>query len=473
MSGFMNTSLAPSPAPADPRKHVNYVLGMVLGVDDFNQEYAYLSGRDQLAARELAGYGVLRGLRVSTAVDATRGPEVLISAGVAITPHGQLVRVPLTQCAFLNDWIATHRSELNARGVAPPATLTLHAMLSYADRKTDFVPIPGEPCRSEDESMAESRVSDDFKLELRLDAPEQRQEEAGRAYLAWLASVPVVDDAAATALEPFLTRILDAAGRAPGPVIPAPGMPPQPVPSGTAIFDVAPTVSIPRSQVGAYLREAVLLYPTLRAAWLGAGASADGEEPNETALLLGSLRVPIVLDSLDASVWKVSSSTPIALDVARRSRLLPITYLQELVLAAEERTQRLAVSHALGAAGARYTIAAAGIVQIKAAETDPAPPGEATYNGLTAWASANGEVSLSFASPSGPGQSFVVKALPVASAVFSDATISFGAFLAAPPLAAGDAPRFSLSVRNGGTAPTQANLVGQQLVIEVSAYGVT
>ncbi len=54
MSGFMNTSLAPSPAPADPRKHVNYVLGMVLGVDDFNQEHAYLSGRDRLAARELA-----------------------------------------------------------------------------------------------------------------------------------------------------------------------------------------------------------------------------------------------------------------------------------------------------------------------------------------------------------------------------------------------------------------------------------
>jgi hypothetical protein len=471
MSGFMNTSLAPSPAPADPRKHVNYVLGMVLGVDDFNQEHAYLSGRDRLAARELAGYGVLRGLRVSTAVDATRGPEVLVSAGVALSPDGQLVRVPLTQCAYLNDWIATHRSELEADGVSAPATFTLHVVLTYADRKTDFVPIPGEPCRTEDESMAESRVSDDFRLELRLDAPEQREEEAGRAYLAWLRTIPVVDDAAATPLAEFLTLILDAAGRAPGPLVPAPGMPPEPVPSGTAIFDVPPVVSMPRTQVRAYLREAILLYPTLRAAWLAAGASADGEEPNETALLLGSLDVPIVLDSLDAALWKVSSSTPITLDAARRSRLLPIAHLQELVLGAEERAAQ-GVGHALAGAGARYTLCAAGVVQIKSAESDPTPPGQSTYNGLSAWASADGEVSLSFAGPSGPRQSFVVKALPVASAVFTDASVSFGAFLASSTLPAGQAPRFSLHIRNAGSTPLQAALAGQRLMVEVSAYSI-
>jgi len=31
---------------ADPSKHVNYTFGMLLGVDDFKQEFAYLSGRD-------------------------------------------------------------------------------------------------------------------------------------------------------------------------------------------------------------------------------------------------------------------------------------------------------------------------------------------------------------------------------------------------------------------------------------------
>ena len=35
-------------AEPNPAKHVNFNVGMVLGVDDFTQEFAYLSGRDQL-----------------------------------------------------------------------------------------------------------------------------------------------------------------------------------------------------------------------------------------------------------------------------------------------------------------------------------------------------------------------------------------------------------------------------------------
>src|SRR5437763_106871 len=55
--------VAAAPAP-DPSKHVNYTLGMVLGVDDFTQEFAYLSGRDQRLARDLLGYGTVSGLRL-------------------------------------------------------------------------------------------------------------------------------------------------------------------------------------------------------------------------------------------------------------------------------------------------------------------------------------------------------------------------------------------------------------------------
>ena len=38
--------VAAASAP-DPSKHVNFTLGMVLGVDDFTQEFAYLSGRER------------------------------------------------------------------------------------------------------------------------------------------------------------------------------------------------------------------------------------------------------------------------------------------------------------------------------------------------------------------------------------------------------------------------------------------
>jgi len=53
-----------------PAKHVNYTLGMILGVDDFVQEFAYLSSRDQSLARDVVGYGTVSGLRIALESDA-------------------------------------------------------------------------------------------------------------------------------------------------------------------------------------------------------------------------------------------------------------------------------------------------------------------------------------------------------------------------------------------------------------------
>ena len=47
MSSFAPRVAGSAVTRPDPFKHVNYSLGMVLGVDDFTQEFAYLSGRDQ------------------------------------------------------------------------------------------------------------------------------------------------------------------------------------------------------------------------------------------------------------------------------------------------------------------------------------------------------------------------------------------------------------------------------------------
>ena len=57
-SGFTPDAGLTGPPP-DPTKHVNYTLGMILGVDEFTQEFAYLSERDRWAVRDLAGYGTL------------------------------------------------------------------------------------------------------------------------------------------------------------------------------------------------------------------------------------------------------------------------------------------------------------------------------------------------------------------------------------------------------------------------------
>ena len=88
MSSFTAKTASSGTAPLDARKHVNYTLGMVLGVDDFRQEHAYLSGRDQWLARDLIGYGTECGLRVSIEAEAT-GPRLVVSPGVAVTPRGQ------------------------------------------------------------------------------------------------------------------------------------------------------------------------------------------------------------------------------------------------------------------------------------------------------------------------------------------------------------------------------------------------
>src|SRR5438270_3308100 len=176
--------------PPDPHKRVNYTLGMLLGVDDFIQEHAYLSGYDNWLTRELLGYGTASGLHVSTDVDAEKGPRVLVYPGVAVSPRGQLIRVTPTQCAYLNGWLAANRQQL---GDAPDNPLTVYVILSYRACPTDTVPISGEPCRSEDSLMASSRLSDDFTLELRLAAPDQREEAALQALVAWLRQVQVAD----------------------------------------------------------------------------------------------------------------------------------------------------------------------------------------------------------------------------------------------------------------------------------------
>src|SRR5437016_491362 len=166
MSCFSANATTANVAESDPIKHVSFNVGMVLGVDDFTQEFAYLSGRDQWLARDLIGYGTACGLRVGIEV-AERGPRVEVAAGVAVSPRGELIRVTADQCAYLNDWLAAHRQEIVDRLGSPPGDLTLYLVLCYRSCATDQVPIPGEPCRSEDESMAPSRLADDFVLELR------------------------------------------------------------------------------------------------------------------------------------------------------------------------------------------------------------------------------------------------------------------------------------------------------------------
>lgn len=337
MSTF-KTPVATMPAAApDPTKHVNYNLGMVLGVDDLNQEFAYLAGRDQWMARDLIGYGTVSGLRVLTEND-VKGPRVVVEPGVAVSPRGQLIRVPTAQCAYLNDWLKLDetKSQLLTRVGSPPSTLRSYVVLCYRECPADDVPIPGEPCRSEDDVMAPSRWVDDFRLELMFDPPGQREEDAVRDFVAWLSQVTVTDTSASTPLKDFLDTLRGAAHILASPPLSGSD------PLADYMFGSPPTsLVIHRADLCEYLSAASRLWVTeLRPRWRpdflaeAHGCSSSRPTSNgsvEESLLLAGVDVPVVVPG-GSTEWQVEDPNLIRVDERRRPVVVHLRMLQEMVL---------------------------------------------------------------------------------------------------------------------------------------------
>jgi hypothetical protein len=330
MSSF--APVQPHRAPPDPSKHVNYAFGMLLGQDDFDQEFAYLSGRDKWLVRDLIGYGVVSGLGLSVEEEAEKGPRVMVQPGVAVTPSGQLVCVSPAQCAYLNDWLLANRDEveedLDSSPLSPPEpSISLAVVACYAECPTDDVPLPGEPCRSEDDLTAPSRRQDHFRLELRRRPPEQTEEAAVRDVADWLRQVPFVEGPGsdlATLLEE-----LRAAARTDEPLSSPPDFLHGSPPAGLAI---------PRARVCEYLQAVAGLWATeLRGRWrqpmpacgptLGPAATA----PDADCLLLGELLVPLTVDPVTGALL-VSGAADVQLDLGARATLLHLRLLQEWLL---------------------------------------------------------------------------------------------------------------------------------------------
>jgi hypothetical protein len=341
MSNSFRSSSTQVRRAADPTKHVNYVLGMVLGVDDFNQEFAYLSERDRWLARDLLGYGTAWGLAVTTPTG-DRGPEVQVSPGVALSPRGQLIRVTPAQCASLNDWLAANGTEVDGRlGSPPTARLPVYVVLSYRECLTDPLPVPGEPCRTEDDATAPSRVTDDFQLELRFEPPPQKEEDALRDFVRWIrAHIDIVQDPnTAASLEDFLAALRAAV------VTPAAPDPNAPPPPADYMVDASPPLPLAvfSQDLGRYLRAAFHLWvtelrPLWRPNWLGEAHGCTGTVTPEAshpgdALLLATLDVPVERD-LVGGPWRVSPPPEeITLLQEDRPYLVHLRMLQEWMLA--------------------------------------------------------------------------------------------------------------------------------------------
>lgn len=321
----------------DPAKHVNYHLGMVLGVEDFVQDFAYHNGRSQWQLRDLIGYGTARGLRAHFENDGTKGPRVIVDAGVAVSPGGQMICVPSAQCASLNHWLAANAKAVSDRLGSPiSSALTLYVVLCYRDCPTDDAPIPGEPCRSEDELKAPSRLADDFQLELRFDPPKQREEDAVRDFVEWLRQIEISDSVmASTPLDQLLQAIRDAAQ----PWLTPPASPLSSPPAPTDFMFGSPPAGLHIRPEDAceYLRAAFLLWVTeLRPKWIGRwrGCAPDPADQSQAAdedcVMLARLDIPVLLNSPGA--WVVSDVSPVVVDERRRPFIVHLRLLQEWLL---------------------------------------------------------------------------------------------------------------------------------------------
>lgn len=478
MSCFSSNAATPTVAEPDPTKHVNYNLGMVLGVDDFKQEFAYLSGRDQWMARDLIGYGTVRGLKVTIDEDTSKGPRVVVDPGVAVSPRGQMICVPSAQCAYLRDAIESRTEEVNRYlGSPPSSSVQLYVVLCYRDCPTDNVPIAGEPCRSEDQLMAPSRVTDSFSLELRFNKPNQREEEAVRDFVRWLKQVKVSNVATSTQLHLFLNEIRAAAQ----PWLASPPASPPSSPPGDFMFG-SPTSVINSADMCEYMRAAFRIWVTeLRPKWIARwhGCAAThfdfDDKSEENCVLLAELTVPIVLAS--PGHFTVPDTPDVAWFEHSRPFVVHLRMLQEWLWCGAtccDADRSIGSPPGGGPAGLigtgasfvgvpesspRYEIVAAGLIGTTD-ELTVAP----VFNGLTATLQADNRIALNFRGYAPPttarGFQYIVKALVVSQGAGTErATVAFSAF----------------GIRTIGILMSVSNVTPEvlrrlQLMVEISRY---
>jgi hypothetical protein len=439
----------------DPCKHVNYTLGMVLGVDDFNQEFAYTHAKLHLLARDAIGYGTLTGLRVAQEGTLT-GPRITVTSGAALVPTGQLVCVRAAQCGNVNDWLAAHKAEIPALLGSPlNSTLPLYLTLCYRDCPVDPVPIPGEPCRSESELMAPSRLVDDFVLELRPLPPDQREEDLLREFVAWLRALTFGSSGPFATIDQFMAALRASVQEGPASPLASPLSSPLASPGIHFTFG-SPLTSLvlDPALAGEYFRAAFRIWTTeIRPKVLasccepvhGCGCGDKSSVPSpDDCLLLARIDVPVV--NIGGGEWRVDDTQTITIDESRRPILISVRLLQEWTLPGA------GAGAAAGPAG--DSLAAAGIAG--AGGTSGLVRGN-----LTVTVTAASQIRVAFTGYTPPDGTFqyIVRAMALVAGGVANPTVAFDSF------AAGG---IQLRVTNGAAAIPVLALSGMQFMIDVT-----
>lgn len=328
MSDF--NSYALSQETLDPTKRVFYSTGLVLGVDEFMQQDLYFVERNRLHNRSLHGYGTVCGLGVSQR-SSTAGPEIVVTPGIAVNPQGQEIRVPMAQCARIDAWLARNRDQLEASlGSLPGSQVALNVVLCYRTCETDLVPIPGEPCRTQEDSMAPSRLADDFQLALVVadpGSPDQVEEIITRRFGDLLGRIRLSNTGGTLGAAEMVQLVKDLLNELPA------GSLPDSAPMPSLPADDTPLLLHP-SQAEAILRQMFRVWVTeVRPALLSCGKNCAGGPPDETCVLLARLEFEVAEGGGgNLQVVTGGAPEPVTIDETQRPYLLHTRLLQEWLL---------------------------------------------------------------------------------------------------------------------------------------------
>ncbi|HEV7762497.1 MAG TPA: hypothetical protein VGO78_25990, partial [Acidimicrobiales bacterium] len=237
MSDVMQQCVPVATGALTPDQRVNYLFGLVLGVDEFQQEDLYLRERDERATRTLHGYGTSVGLDV-TAERPAAAPddvEVKVAPGIAADQRGRPVVIPTAQCARVGAWIAAEEEQAAAHEAASPleehlgpsGDVTLYVVVEHDVCPDGLVPLPGKPCGSDDEVTAPSRLRDSWRLGFRWAPPAMPHWDGVRALADILVTIELDDLSPIESDEELLAEHIRAL--APGTVPPEVPLPPLPL----------------------------------------------------------------------------------------------------------------------------------------------------------------------------------------------------------------------------------------------------
>ena len=148
------SALAAAPDNSDcagALQRVNYVSGMLLGVDDFRVEQDYFRTRLNRHNRLLHGSGIVDGLAVTVEAGTNGSPQVTLAPGFALDRHGNEICVDVPVVLSL-----------------PAQPAALFVQLSHAEQETGLAPMPGGSPLDATTAQA-TRIAETFSATLAAD----------------------------------------------------------------------------------------------------------------------------------------------------------------------------------------------------------------------------------------------------------------------------------------------------------------